>query len=60
MEKTIFSILMQACAIGTTWIFAGAFNPDIDSGTVWFVAFILGGIWSSFGRLLMYATGEWR
>lgn len=40
--------------IGEVWFYAWIFNPNIDSGTVWFVAFIVGGLYGGLSKILFY------
>lgn len=41
-----------SAAVGITWLYAMVFNPNIDSGTVWLLGLLFGGIEAQLARVI--------
>ena len=53
--NTIANLLGFALAVGMLWLIVWWANPNIDSGTVWVLAFIFGTLDSQLARLIVKA-----
>lgn len=58
LERFFFNGLMFGEGIGLTWLYAWMFNPNLTSGSVWFVAFLFGFVFADVSELKMYGKRE--
>lgn len=47
LADLITGVLIQASGVGMVWVYAWICNPNIDSGTVFFMGLIYGGLCAS-------------
>lgn len=52
LERTIANLIIFMFAVGMVWLVAWWAKPDIDSGTVWLLAFIFASLDAQITRVV--------